>query len=461
MTPRRPSPISTFLVIVVSLSLPLTMPLVAQDLEVTPTALTWDLGTQSQDGSRLIVSGPEGFYRVRSFTAEENPGFSLFEADGEPLPDGTYTWELVTLPRVDPEVRESLRNLRREGLDSGLAARAAGLQLPEGERQSGYFAVYGSRFVTGEAGPEAPLSQAPEKRREITERATNIDELCVGFDCTTTVTYSDSNLVLRDTDTRLKFADTSTSSPFFSSSDWEIEINSADGGTPANYFGLNDCGFSSDEGGCASDLVFAVEAGARTNALYVEDDGQVGIGTASPQRELHLVSGDSPALRFDQDGTSVFGPYDWDLAANEDSFFLRDVTNTNTVPFQVKAGAEADTLVVGVDGEVAINGEIPSGDDYLTVNVNSGNGGITIESVQGNLPQLTLIEPDGKWRLRVNNMGNMVVTDATSGTSPFQLQQGANNNLLNLNADTVTVDGNLVVTNSSPRGETKMVYEKQ
>ncbi len=133
------------------------------------------------------------------------------------------------------------------------------------------------------------------------------NSLCVGFDCPTSPTFSDSTILMMENNTRIKFGDTSNSP--FPNEDWEIEANSASSGGQS-YLGFNDCGSSDNDGGCATDLVFAVEAGARQNALYVESDGDVGIGTSNPVLELHIVRGDSPGVRLEQDSLVRLRPSD-------------------------------------------------------------------------------------------------------------------------------------------------------
>ncbi|MDH4065858.1 MAG: hypothetical protein OEW19_15775, partial [Acidobacteriota bacterium] len=139
--------------------------------------------------------------------------------------------------------------------------------------------------------------------------------------------------------------------------DWEIEANSnLSGGL--NYLGFNDCGSADNDGGCADDLVFAVEAGTRASALYVEDDGDVGIGTSLPVLDLHIVTGDTPSLRLDQDGSSGFAPQVWDIAGNETNFFVRDVTAGSLLPLRIRPGAPTSSIDIMASGVVMKNGLI-------------------------------------------------------------------------------------------------------
>lgn len=194
------------------------------------------------------------------------------------------------------------------------------------------------------------------------------DSLCVGIDCPSSPTYSDTTILLMENNTRIKFDDTSTTGSF-PNNDWEIEANSnLNGG--ASYLGINDCGVSS-QGGCADDLVFAIEAGVRANALYVESDGDIGIGTADPAVDIHLVTGNTPTLRLDQDASSGFTPQVWDVAGNEANFFVRDVTNGSRLPFRIQPNAPTNTLVLeGTTGDVGIGTSAP--ESALHVNRTAG-----------------------------------------------------------------------------------------
>ena len=67
--------------------------------------------------------------------------------------------------------------------------------------------------------------------------------------------------------------------------------------------------------------------------------GRIGFGTATPVLDLHVVSGNTPALRLEQDGSSGFTAQTWDVAGNEAVFFIRDVTSGSRLPFKIQPGA--------------------------------------------------------------------------------------------------------------------------
>ncbi len=241
----------------------------------------------------LTVSGPGGAYLRQEFPSGMYPSFGLFDEAGAAMPDGLYKWELTLIPNVDSSMSARMAEARAAGQD-GLEVLA-----PERSRQTGFFSIAEGSFVsTDVAEPDpAAASGSGESRTSIPGDPQGLvlsisdgvirNSLCVGFDCPNSPTFSDSTILMMENNTRIKFGDTSSTASF-PRNDWEIEANSnVNGG--ANYLGFNDCGTSDNDGGCATDLVFAVEAGARSSALYVESDGDVGIGTSNPVVDLHVV----------------------------------------------------------------------------------------------------------------------------------------------------------------------------
>lgn len=141
--------------------------------------------------------------------------------------------------------------------------------------------------------------------------------LCVGNDCVNGENFGFDTLRLKENNLRLHFQDTSNSASF-PTTDWRLIANDSSNGG-ASYFAIED----SDTGR----IPFRVEANAPANTLYVEGDGDVGIKTSNPVVDLHVVEGNTPTLRLEQDGSDGFTPQTWDIAGNETNFFIRDVTN--------------------------------------------------------------------------------------------------------------------------------------
>jgi len=343
------------------------------------------------DYATLTISGPcEDI--VRTFAPGEQIFFDLGEITR--VLDGQYNWELRFSPAVDSGVRETLEASRGSGEEDAVwwSLWQKGSIPPGPSVDNESFSVVNGAIVDPGSGEESQKSATVAKKQgaaspliatavgvgDLSSAAsaeeggnrlepkgtvlTNADgiirnSLCVGFDCPNSPTFSDSTVLMMENNTRIKFDDTSTISGF-PNRDWEIQANSNSSGG-GNYLAVNDCGNSS-QGGCAEDPVFKIEAGARSNALYVESDGDVGVGTSNPVLRMHLVDGDTPGLRLEQDGSSGFAPQTWDVAGNETSFFVRDASNGSTLPFRIRPGASSNSLVIDSDDDIGIGVLSPS-----------------------------------------------------------------------------------------------------
>ena len=170
--------------------------------------------------------------------------------------------------------------------------------------------------------------------------------LCVGNDCVSSEAFGFDTIRLKENNLRIHFDDTSVAASF-PPNDWRLYANdSANGGS--SYFGIEDA--------TAGRFVFRVFAGARSNALTVDSQGDVGLGTTTPATDIDIKIGDTPTLRLQQDGTSGFTPQTWDVAGNEAGFFVRDATGGSTLPFRIlTGGAPSQSLVIDADGEVGMS----------------------------------------------------------------------------------------------------------
>jgi len=192
--------------------------------------------------------------------------------------------------------------------------------------------------------------------------------------------------VFLENNLRILFDDNSNTSSFPSRS-WQIEINSAaDGGE--DYFRINDI----DEGTSP----FSIMGEAPSHSLYIKgSSGNVGMGTNNPLTKLHLTKDDTPAIRLEQTTTSGFSAQSWDVAGNEASFFIRDVTNGSRLPFRILPGTPSNTLTMNSNGFVGIGTVAPQhtlevvGDaqinDYLYFGDESSEGTWRVSVISGKL----------------------------------------------------------------------------
>ncbi|MCP5050832.1 MAG: hypothetical protein GY940_26950, partial [bacterium] len=253
-----------------------------------------------------------------------------------------------------------------------------GLFTPKAVVQAGFFYVERGKIVSREeeeegqsakarkeaaAGNRSPgdnLSTSTNELSTTQDICYNDDlivdgSLCVGFDCTCNYSFGFDTIVLKENNLRIFFDDTSTAASF-PRNDWRIVINdSANGG--ASYFGVEDA--------TAGRRPFTVEAGARSHSLYVDDGGRIGIRTSTPSTEIHVIDGDTPTLRLQQDGSSGFAPQTWDVAGNETNFFIRDVTNGSQLPFRIRPDAPTSSIFIDTDGSIGLGTSSPSSAMHL------------------------------------------------------------------------------------------------
>ncbi|NNC99233.1 MAG: hypothetical protein HKN85_03535 [Gammaproteobacteria bacterium] len=173
--------------------------------------------------------------------------------------------------------------------------------------------------------------------------------LCVGFDCIANENFGFDTLRLKENNLRLHFDDTSSTSSF-PNNDWRLIANDSTNGG-ANRFSIQDA--------TAGRAVFTVTAGARTNALFVDSQGDVGLGTNTPALDIDIKTGDSPGVRLQQDGSSGFTPQTWDVSGNETNFFIRDASNGSQLPFRIKPGADSNSIFIAADNDVGIGTSAP------------------------------------------------------------------------------------------------------
>jgi hypothetical protein len=242
---------------------------------------------------------------------------------------------------------------------------------------------------------------------------------CVGLDCVNNEVFGFGTVVLKENNTRIFFLDTSVGAGFPANT-WSIVANdSANGGQ--NYLGFEDNGALNSGVAVRS---FKVMAGARADALVVDKTGNVGIGKANPLLMLHMVKGDTPGVRLDQDGTGGFTPQVWDVAGNEANFFIRDVTGGSRLPFRIRPGAPTSSIDIAATGFVGIGTATPA----ANLHVRSGtNPTIELESTAGT---------GTKWTISATGANGLFgIKDLVANTVPFKVAPAAPTNSFVVRAD--------------------------
>ncbi|MEM1182310.1 MAG: tail fiber domain-containing protein, partial [Acidobacteriota bacterium] len=282
--------------------------------------------------------GPDGY--VQKAKIADGEPMSLAFASG--LTDGHYKWQVTMVEPLSADVRTAMKEAR------------ASEKPVRGFNVENYTFNGSFRVVNGAVIEPTPGSLTDDRDIATKDQVFNDDVVitfsaCIGNDCVNGESFGFDTLRLKENNLRIHFQDTSNSASF-PTNDWRLVANdTSNGGT--NHFSIEDSS--------AGRSPFRVEAGASANALVVEADSDIGIGTLNPVVELHVVDGDSPTLRLEQDGSSGFTPQTFDLVSNEANFFIRDVTNGSQLPFRIKPGADTDTLFLDANNEVGIQTDSP------------------------------------------------------------------------------------------------------
>ncbi len=360
---------------------------------VTSSEITW-LPKVNYASIVLTVSIPGGEVLRREFPVGAKISFNIIDSQGQRHTDGSYTYELRVTPNVSPGIKSALSAARENGNGEAVSRElsAKGFIPKEPLVQSGAFSIINGAIVMGggsEGGGKGGgdfvgmkrLRNKPQARTVAGHRLMpasvgtanyrytnaynasaammfiqvfNMDVIvqgseCVGIDCTSSESFGFDTIRLKENNLRIKFEDTSTGT--FPSNDWQLTANdSANGG--ANKFSIDDIDNARTP--------FTIEGNARTNSLYVDDNGRIGNNTATPAVEIHSVDGDSPTLRLEQNGSSGFQAQTWDVAGNETNFFIRDVTNGSLLPFKIIPGAPTNSMYIQSNGAVGLGTTTPA-----------------------------------------------------------------------------------------------------
>jgi hypothetical protein len=352
----------------------------------------------------VTIARPDGTIFKKGFESGREPQVSLGEILGEGRLDCSYTYELRVTPNLHWNERNGdeveIRYSQRALVQSGGFTVLEGMIVPpdEGEPES--------RKSTGGSISSAQHNLSGVQDYVIADDLIVDGSACIGFDCVNGEVFGFDTLRLKENNLRIKFDDTSTLASY-PRNDWQLTANdSANGGT--SKFSIDDIS--------GNRTPFTVEANARSNSLYVDDGGRIGIRTSTPALEIHVIDGDTPALRLQQDGSSGFAPQTWDIAGNEANFFIRDVTGGSRLPFRIRPGAPTSSIDIAADGDIGIGTASPTDGFSMEIKRTSGNAGILLnnnETVKFKLNVTTALVQIGA---QTNHKVNFVVNNAAQMT---------------------------------------------
>jgi len=379
--------------------------------ETSITAENADLQMIAPNSYLLEIGGADGYYFKEEVPYTDRISIGNINKDGEKFADGSYMMQVTPIVKLTEEERKELRALQADNDQNKIAAFRADHNLPnQVEVYNIYFSIRNGQFVTPEQkegrmmklpsmsgvwqqdhpalyaslesvemtyGMKTSGSKLPAMDKSADDQVFVDDvivdgSLCVGMDCANGENFGFDTQRIKENNVRIHFDDTSASASF-PSNDWRITINDSSNGG-ASYFAVEDA--------TAGRIPFRIISGAPANALYIDAQGDIGIGNANPIVETHITDGDSPTIRLEQDGSSGFGSQTWDIAGNETNFFIRDVTNGSLLPFRIKPRAPKNSIFIDSDGDIGLGTESPSyklqiqsGDVYMR----AGNLGINKE----------------------------------------------------------------------------------
>ena len=443
MTPKK-----TLCVIVLTTFLTLCLSTPALSLVQNPIAtmvldsagVTWVPNADLKYSSLVLsISTPDGTVLRREFQSGINPSFSLASQNGNRWPDGHYVYELRLIPVGPVRTRAALADSAERGDGDGVVQESPkeGQVASRDVVQSGSFLVAQGAILTGGAAEATPAkdssSQEASQPTNITPEVPERDQVipddlivqgsgCFGFDCVGDESFGFNTLRLKENNLRIDFLDTSTSAgrPFH---DWTIVANDTEVGG-ANKFSIeNSFPFGN---GTALNTPFTITGGAPTNSFFINSVGKIGLRTSTPDLDIQMTTGDTPAIRFDQTNAGGFTAQTWDIGANEANFFIRDKTGGSKLSFRIRPGAPTSSIDIADTGNVGIGTASPGAKlDVSALRSNGNVSGLRIfdaDSANGPIvkPLANLYNSGGTGRLDLLNVsGVQDVQIMAAGTSYF------------------------------------------
>ncbi|APE42550.1 hypothetical protein BOO69_03295 [Sulfitobacter alexandrii] len=266
--------------------------------------------------------------------------------------------------------------------------------------------------------------------------------LCVGPGCIDPENPQGDELRLKGNSVRLHFEDDSDVAGL-PTNDWRIVINDTFGGGES-YFSINDAS--------AGLTPFRVDAGAPTNALKVNAAGNLGLGTALPQQNLHIVGSGEAGIRFEEFSGGAFA---WELRGNSAGFYLFDPQSSG-IPFEVRGGAPNGAFLIDSVGFTGIGTRNPEEKLHIVTTTPNTDSFALFDAQGPGSDSAFRIRQNGliptTWEFRNQQTSGRLNVGIAGGNTPFKIDNLAANNLLRLGRngrpDEVVVTGTLVVNNT-------------
>jgi hypothetical protein len=439
---------SRFLILSIILIVPIAA--FAADNVGTPSggglSIEWSIKARNYDHIELTVVGPDGESIQSDFDSGVSPSFGASDLGGT-LKDGQYNYQMRVVPNISSDVKINLQKARAKNDDAAIRKILRDNGIDTANVQSGYITVLNGQIVrSGEkeatAHDSASAAKSVSSDATLGARATRpinapqaldqviADDLivqsstCTGFDCVNGESFGFDTFRLKENNLRIHFDDTSTSAGF-PANDWRFIANDSGSGG-GNFMAIEDS--------TAGRNIFVAEAGTPSNGIYLDSTGRVGFRNSAPGLDLHMTTGDTPAVRFEQTNASGFTAQTWDIGANEANFFVRDLTGGSRLSFRIRPGAPTSSIDIAASGNVGIGtaspevkmhvfststsdvfvglGEDPDGSTGTQSALNIGYGGFTFGRAAGFLnvrPDSGAVAPNPSLRFMTANNVRMII----------------------------------------------------
>jgi hypothetical protein len=173
--------------------------------------------------------------------------------------------------------------------------------------------------------------------------------------------------------------------------------------------------------------------------------------------DLHITTGNTPAIRLEQNNSSGFTAQTWDIAGNEANFFVRDVTGGSLLPFRIRPGAPTSSVDISADGDVGVGTASP--DAALHVSRSNGTAQLLVEETSGTeaIRQNIQITNNGRTQMRLTDTspdgGNSWFFGTREGA--FQINEegdAGQNDFILSSAGSITIPGTITTGGSCSVG---------
>ena len=293
------------------------------------SAIEWDLGEAAS--ATVTLSHPDGTVTRHEFAPGEQPRIDAI-GGAQALADGQYVYEIIGAP-----------DLGAPTMNHAGFVHSGTFEIRDGE----FFLKLAAEPTAGGAEPQPnPVQTLPHNTRVEAS-------VCIGLSCANPLPsyYSfDRNERLRIQGAGLIEFDSDDTS----TRTWEIQA-------------LRDLWFSRTTGPLQRSIVASLNGSAPANSLVIDNTGRLGLGTATPFKNLHINTPGTPGIRLGANASTGGTAHVWDIGASSVAFTVGD---EGRFPFQVRAAAPTSSLAIAANGFVGLGTDFPAAKLHI---VGAGN----------------------------------------------------------------------------------------